>query len=132
MENRIYVRACMIVVQNDRLLMVPHFDTDRGPVQYNIPGGEVEFGEGLEAAALREFEEETGLVARSYGLFDVYELHKPDWHSITVAYSGEVVGGTIKAEMTRWGQREPRWMSADDLQGVPYHPIPLVEKALSL
>ncbi len=131
MSDRIYVRACLIVLQADKILFVPHFETDAGPIQYNLPGGEVEFGEALEAAALREFEEETGLTAVLKGLFDIYEHRIPDYHSITIAYLGTITGGTIRAEQTRWGNRMARWFSAAELADTPYHPRPLIEKVFA-
>src|SRR5690606_7572582 len=84
MNGQIHVRACLIVVQQHKILLVPHFNTDVGPVQYNLPGGRVEFGEALQAAAVREFEEETGYTAACHDLLDIYEHHRPDWHSVTV------------------------------------------------
>ena len=130
MNQQIHVRACLIVVQEHKILLVPHFDTDVGPIQYNIPGGRVEFGETLEEAAVREFKEETGFEASCHGLFDIYEHIVPDWHSITVGFRGTITGGSIHAEQTKWGERVPRWFSKDDLRNVPYHPQPLINKAL--
>lgn len=132
MSISIHVRACLIVVQDGKILLVPHFDTDRGPIQYNIPGGKVEFGESLQAAAVREFKEETGFEAVCTGLLDIYEHHRPDWHSITIGYWGSITGGTIRAEQTPWGERLPRWLSSEDLVEFPYHPAPLIEKALAV
>ena len=132
MEQRIYIRACLVVVQDDRILLVPHFDTDVAPLQYNMPGGGVEFGETVEAAALRELTEETGLIARSEGLFDLYEHHLPDYHSITIAYRGVITGGEMLAEDTRRGKREPRWFTKADLSTVKYHPLPLINKAMGI
>lgn len=130
MNGQIHVRACLIVVQQHKILLVPHFNTDVGPVQYNLPGGRVEFGEALQAAAVREFEEETGYTAACHDLLDIYEHHRPDWHSITVGYWGVITGGAMRAEQTRWGERLPRWFSTHDLNSVPYHPKPLIIKAL--
>jgi len=57
----IRIRVGVAVVQDSRILLVPHYDTDAGPVQWCIPGGRLELGESLVEAAKREFEEETGL-----------------------------------------------------------------------
>jgi 8-oxo-dGTP diphosphatase len=68
MEEEIRIRACLAAVRDGQILLVPHCGTDAGPVQWTIPGGRVAFGEGLRAAALCEFEEETGLQAEVKGL----------------------------------------------------------------
>jgi len=111
MSDVIRIRACLAVVQDGRILLVPHYDTDVGPVQWVIPGGRVGFGERLEEAALREFQEETGLQAQVVGLLDVSEVVLPErpWHSITVTFSGHITGGALAPEAGhRYGQKTPR------------------------
>lgn len=131
-DTYIHVRACLVVVQDGKILLVPHFDTDGGAIQYNVPGGRVEFGETLEATALREFQEETGYIAECTGFFDIYEHHLPHWHSISIAYQGKIVAGELQAEQSPWGERIPRWFSATEIKEVPHHPAPLITKALAL
>lgn len=131
-KKPIHVRAGLAVVREGKILLVPHFDTDAGPVQYNLPGGKVEFGEALRETAIREFEEETGFTATCGDLLDIYEHHRADWHSITIAFWGTITGGEARAEQTRWGERVAQWFSAEELATVAYHPIPLIRKAMHL
>ena len=131
----IRVRAALAVVRDGRILLVPHYNTDAGPVQWLIPGGGVVFGESVRDAASREFTEETGLHAEVGSLLDVSEVLLPErpWHSLTVAYSGTIVGGRLVAEPGHHhGEKVPRWLSADELVEVPYHPKRAVELALGL
>jgi len=135
MTDVIRVRACLAVVSDGKILLVPHYKTDAGSVQWNIPGGSVTFGESLQQAALREFAEETGVEARITGLLDVSEVILPDrpWHSITITFSGSVAGGELAAEAQHcYGQKMPRWVSVDEIGTIQYHPPRTVEKALGL
>ena len=131
----IRIRVGVAAVQDARILLVPHYDTDAGPVQWCIPGGRLEPGESLEEAAKREFEEETGLRIHECHLLDVSEVLLPerDYHSITITFSGSVKGGQVRPEPNhRYGDKAPRWMSREELGSLAYHPPGSVEKALDL
>jgi 8-oxo-dGTP diphosphatase len=128
----IRLRACIAVVDKGQILLVPHFQTDAGPIQWVVPGGGVEFGESLHAAATREFKEETGFDAEIDELLDTFEVIHParPWHSVTIAFRGHIVRGHPHSEETPWGLRTARWFSLMELHDQPYHPPEIVQKAL--
>lgn len=61
--------------------------------EWSIPGGKVNRGEGLEAAALRELFEETGVEAEISGLLAIYEIIEPEFHYILIDYCAEWLAG---------------------------------------
>lgn len=128
------MRACLAVVEEARILLVPHYLGETRDAHWLVPGGRVHFGEALEHAALREFAEETGLQARCLGLLDVSEapLPGPPGHIITITYLGAVTGGSLIAEEhPRYGTKLARWFSKQELQALQYHPPSAVARALA-
>lgn len=78
---------CVVFDGQDRLLLIrranePFMD------RYALPGGFAEIGETVEAAALRELKEETGVEGRIVKLIGVYSdpNRDPRGHAVSVAF----------------------------------------------
>lgn len=90
---------------------------------YAFPGGRAEEGETPDETALREFQEETGIVARNPQLFSVYDLktHAPDG-SVTSHFFLSVF--TVEADADAVAEAaddaaDLGWYSLDEIRRMP-------------
>ena len=60
-----------------------------------FPGGFVDRGETVAAAAVRETQEEVNLKVSLFGILDAYSF--PDSDIVVIVYAADVLGGTMKA-----------------------------------
>ena len=89
--------AGAILVEDARVLLVRRrWDPRAGA--WCLPAGFMEAGETPEQSALRELEEETGLIAQVTGLFGVYAgFDDPRVRAVLILYTAQATGGTLRA-----------------------------------
>ncbi len=123
-------RAGVGVIEIDRwgrvLLQLRDADLppERYPNQWSIPGGLIEEGEAPDAAAFREFEEETGQVLDSLEFFRLYRREPDLPTSLTDVYHVYYIDADIEEDRIVVGEGQAfRYFAPDELAGVdvPVH-----------
>jgi 8-oxo-dGTP diphosphatase len=81
------------------------------PYGWAIPGGFVDYGESVESAALREAEEETGLVVRLIEQFQVYSApdRDPRQHTVSVVFLATAEGEPVAQDDAKTLQLFDLW-----------------------
>ena len=89
--------AGVVLVEQGRVLLVKRrWDPRAGT--WCLPAGFMEAGETPEQSAIRELEEETGLIAQLTGLFGVYAgFDDPRVRAVLILYTGVATGGALRA-----------------------------------
>ena len=122
MRHRISAGA--IVESEGRLLLVRH----QRPGRYDFwvaPGGGVKGDESLEAAAVREVREETGLVVRVSKLLYIEELADAGCRYVKFWHAASLVGGTLDTshhEAVAEYIVQAAWLAPEECQGLTVYP----------
>jgi len=118
-----------IIIEGDRVLLVRRAHPPL-QAQWSIPGGVLEVGEFMRAAAIREVREETGLIVEPGELLGVYErvlrneAQRVQYHYVLIDFLCRPVGGELcaasDAEEVRWFKRAelPPLKLAEDTEDV--------------
>ncbi|WP_410676728.1 NUDIX hydrolase [Amycolatopsis sp. cmx-4-68] len=121
--NSIAVAVSAFIQDNEgRILMIRRTDNDL----YSIPGGQLELGETLSQAAVREVCEETGLNCTVIGIVGLYSnpnhvIAYDDGEvrqEFSICFRAEVTGGELR---TSNESKEVLWVSALKLDEMNIH-----------
>jgi 8-oxo-dGTP pyrophosphatase MutT (NUDIX family) len=107
-----------------RLLLSHKIDNDL----WALPGGAMELGESVAEAAIREVEEETGVVVQLVGLVGIYTdpghvMQYSDGEvrqEFSVCFHGRAVRGTPREDCSE--TKEVRWVQPSEIPDLNIHP----------
>lgn len=127
----------LCVDEAGRVLLVRVAESIPDEGSWMLPGGGLEFGERPEDGALRELEEETGMVGELDGLLGVVSraversrsFPGRSLHLIGLIYRAHVVGGSLRDEVG--GTTDACcWFAPEELATLPL--VGIVDRALEL
>jgi 8-oxo-dGTP diphosphatase len=120
------VRPAAILIENKSVLTLRY--NYNGTDVFMLPGGNLEFGESLEACLIRELEEELGLPIKIKSLFCIAEVHQADADKLHCAFLVEKTSSTIpKINPAHTSALELVFLPFEKLKSVALYPhIPKV------
>ncbi|MDA3901236.1 MAG: NUDIX domain-containing protein [Spirochaetes bacterium] len=95
-KKNIRIRVAGLLIENGSLLMVCHKKNNRS--YWLLPGGGVEYGETLQEALAREFEEELGIIVEPKDLLFSIDSIAPSGkrHIVNLVFSCSYLSGTYR------------------------------------
>ena len=119
-EPMLLPHAIVVVFDNEGKVLI---ETRADDGYLDFPGGTIDIGEEVEAAAKRELLEETGIIADELKLFNIYsgEITKYQYFNEDIIYGIDIVylcykfHGELKAQPEEVS--ELRFMKLDDIKG---------------
>ena len=127
---------CVVTDEAGRVLLCRLSAAELDVGKWTLPGGGLDFGEDPAAGALRELNEETGLVGRVTDLLGTdSQVYAPrggrqvPLHAIRIIFRAEPVMADLRHELDGSTDRA-EWFSRDQLSTIPL--VDLVERGLEL
>lgn len=114
------VAVGIVLIENDRVLLIQR-GKPPGQGRWTVPGGKVELGESLEAAALRELAEETGLRCTLGPIVEVLDRvvknfdKQVEYHYVIIDFIGTAPVGQLQAASDC---ADARWFHLDEIAGL--------------
>lgn len=100
MTDRPLVGVGVVVIEGGEMLLIRRGGEIRTDY-WAVPGGKPRFGERLEACAVREVKEETGLDVEVGDVIwvgdGIGDGDPPDHHVVLIDFAGKVTGGSLQA-----------------------------------
>ncbi|RFS16161.1 NUDIX domain-containing protein [Emticicia sp. C21] len=116
------IRPAVAIIENEKILTM-HYRYG-GQDVYNLPGGNLEFGESLTLALTRELDEELGIKVEIGELMMVGEVHFPEPQKQTIhfIFEGQIIKGTPLLNPEHTSALAIRWIDIKELSSVNLYP----------
>ncbi|MDQ0495294.1 NUDIX domain-containing protein [Paenibacillus brasilensis] len=129
--EKIRLRACALIIENDAILLVEFKNDNDDGVHYNLPAGGLGPGETLIEAAQREAKEETCVEVKVGPVAFVYEYQPTknnyiygDTHSVGVTFRCKLKSGSLPKlpENPDPHQIGVKWIPISELHSIQLYP----------
>jgi 8-oxo-dGTP diphosphatase len=113
-------RPCAAIIVDNQLLTLKYIYSETEI--YAIPGGNLEFGETLEEALIRELNEEIGVEIKIQKLLFLAEVHQPKKDTLHCVFLSELKSGIPILNPTETSALEIVWLAIDSINNYNLYP----------
>lgn len=116
------VRPAILIQKNGQILTLEyHYG---GQIVYNLPGGNVDFGETMSQTLKREMIEELGMEVEVGELIVVGEIHIEEKNKSTLhcLFEGEITKGEPNINPDQCSAKEVKWLNISDIDSSNMYP----------
>lgn len=113
-------RPCAVIIIDNKLLTLKYIYSET--TIYAIPGGNLEFGEKLEEALIRELQEEIGLEIEVQNLLFLAEVHQPNKDTLHCVFNSKIVSGTPLLNPSETSALEICWLPIEHIENYNLYP----------
>lgn len=116
------IRPAILIIENEKILTMQY--NYGGQDVYNLPGGNLEFGEYLADALAREMVEEMGIQVSVGELILVGEVHNLEQKKQTFhfVFAGKIIEGTPVLNPKETSAIAIKWLNINELDFVNLYP----------
>ena len=116
------IRPAILIIQDNKILTMQYRygDTD----VYNLPGGNVEFGETMSDTLAREMVEELNIEVTVNELIAIGEVFFPEKkkHTLHALFKGKIINGDPIINPAETSALAVKWLNINDLPNINLYP----------
>lgn len=118
----INIRPAVLIIENQQILTMQY--QYGGQEVYNLPGGNLELGEHLSDALMREMHEELGIEVSIGEMILVGEVYFEDRkkHTLHLLFEGKITAGIPTLNPAETSALATKWLDIDKLNTINLYP----------
>ncbi len=120
MNKSKHIRVAAVIIEHGKLLTMSY--TYGGEKVYNLPGGNLEFGEKMKEALARELMEELGINVEAGEDVLTAEVHTSEKETVHQLFECKILSGEIELNRRETSAEEVCWISLKELENVNLYP----------
>lgn len=116
------IRPAILIIQDNKILTMQYRYGDADV--YNLPGGNVEFGETMSDTLAREMVEELNIEVTVNELITIGEVFFPEnkKHTLHALFKGKIINGDPIINPAETSALAVKWLNINDLPNINLYP----------